>query len=187
MLKKSKKVTYKNIGIINFVSSNRAKRINISIKPFKGIIVKVPLNVSFKRAEKFVLSKNSWLTKHLPKMKIKEQNSIQLNKSNPITKEKIVNKIIKRTIELADRHNFKFRNLKIKDQKTIWGSCSSKNNINLNRKLVHLPDHLIDYVILHELTHTLEKNHSPKFWKKLDKFVENPKKLDKELKRFPIV
>lgn len=187
MLKKLKKVTYKDIGIVNFVSSKRARRINISIKPFKGIIVKVPLNVSFKRAKKFVLSKNRWLSKHLPKMKIKEHNSIQLNKNNPITKEKIINKIIKRTIELADRYNFKFRNLKIKDQSTIWGSCSPKNNINLNRKLVHLPAPLIDYVILHELTHTLEKNHSQKFWGKLGKFVKNPKKMNKELKRFPIV
>jgi len=187
MLRKIKKVTYKEIGIVHYISSNRARRINISIKPFNGIIVKVPLNISFKRAEKFVLSKKNWLIKHFSKMKMKEQNSIKQNMINPITREKINNKIIKRTVELANKHNFKFGNLRIKNQKTIWGSCSSKNNINLNKKLVHLPDHLIDYVILHELTHTIEKNHSPKFWEKLDKFVENAKKTNKELKQFPIV
>ena len=187
MLKQIKIVTYKDIGIVNYISSNRAKRINISIKPFKGIIVKVPFNTSFKRAEKFLLSKKKWIIKHFSKMKIREQNSKAQEKINPITKEKINDKIIKRTIELANKHNFKFGNLRIKNQKTIWGSCSSKNNINLNMKLVHLPDYLIDYVILHELTHIIEKNHSPKFWEKLDKFVKNSKKINKELKRFPIV
>jgi predicted metal-dependent hydrolase len=70
----------------------------------------------------------------------------------------------------------------VKNQKTRWGSCSEKNNINLNVNLVLLPDELIDYAILHELVHTRVKNHSKRFWAELDKLVGDAKKNDKKLK-----
>jgi hypothetical protein len=71
----------------------------------------------------------------------------------------------------------------VKNQKTRWGSCSEKNNINLNANLVLLPDELIDYAILHELVHTRVKKHSKRFWDELDKLVGNAKKLDQKLKK----
>jgi predicted metal-dependent hydrolase len=64
----------------------------------------------------------------------------------------------------AETYQFKFNKVRIKAQKTLWGSCSSKNNINLNYLLVMAPITVIDYVIVHELSHTVHKNHSPKFW-----------------------
>jgi hypothetical protein len=72
----------------------------------------------------------------------------------------------------------------VKNQKTRWGSCSDKNNINLNINLVRLPDELIDYVILHELVHTRIKNHSHQFWEEMNKVVEDPKSLDKKLRQY---
>lgn len=64
----------------------------------------------------------------------------------------------------AEKYNFKIKDIKLKNAKTRWGSCSSTNNINLNIHLIRLPDHLLDYVILHELAHTVHKNHGKKFW-----------------------
>lgn len=69
-----------------------------------------------------------------------------------------------RASELAETHGFKFEKLRIKNQKTRWGSCSSKRNINLNLRLMMAPDGAIDYVILHELCHLRELNHTPAFW-----------------------
>lgn len=80
--------------------------------------------------------------------------------------------------------NLKYNKLFLKNNKTNWGSCSAKNNINLNIHLVRLPDHLIDYVIIHELCHTLEKNHGPRFWQLLGTFLPHPKQLSKELKAY---
>lgn len=69
-----------------------------------------------------------------------------------------------RTEELAQKHGFKFARVRVKNQKTRWGSCSAKRNINLNMRLMMAPDAAIDYVIIHELCHLRELNHSPAFW-----------------------
>lgn len=88
--------------------------------------------------------------------------------------------LVKRCSELAQKHGFQIKDIRVKDMKTRWGSCSSKGNINLNLHLMRLPGHLVDYVIFHELVHTIHPNHSEAFWKELDKFAGNSKKLSKE-------
>ncbi len=73
-----------------------------------------------------------------------------------------------RISELARMHDFTFGKVTIRNNRSNWGSCSARNNINLNFKLMRLPDHLIDFILLHELAHTQVKNHGPKFWELLD-------------------
>jgi predicted metal-dependent hydrolase len=90
----------------------------------------------------------------------------------------------KRTRELANQYGFKFNKVSIKKAATRWGSCSAQNNLNFNLQLMRLPDNLTDYVILHELAHTVEKNHQEPFWKLLEKVLPGSKKLDKELNKF---
>ncbi|MFP4024922.1 MAG: M48 family metallopeptidase [Thiohalospira sp.] len=92
----------------------------------------------------------------------------------------------KRVEFLAKKYNFNYRNIYIKNNKTLWGSCSGINNINLNLHLVRLPDHLIDYIIIHELCHTREKNHGKKFWNLMDSILGNARLYSKELKRYSI-
>lgn len=91
-----------------------------------------------------------------------------------------------RTLELAQKHRFRFNKVYIKNAKTLWGSCSGKNNINLNLHLMRLPDHLIDYVIIHELCHTHEKNHGKPFWTLMDSILGDAKKIAKELRTYSI-
>ena len=92
----------------------------------------------------------------------------------------------KRLSELADQHGFQFQKVFVKHVKTRWGSCSSVNNINLNIHLVRLPDHLIDYVLLHELVHTQIKNHSREFWDFLEQVNPGSKAFNKELKKYQV-
>lgn len=91
-----------------------------------------------------------------------------------------------RTYELAKKYRFQFNKIFIKNNKTVWGSCSGRNNINLNLHLIRLPGYLIDYVIIHELCHTVEKNHGPGFWKLMDSILGDAKKISGELKQFSI-
>ncbi len=91
-----------------------------------------------------------------------------------------------RLTELAKMHGLKFENVYVKHVKSRWGSCSSVNNINLNLHLMRLPDRLIDYVLLHELAHTVEKNHGEGFWRLLEQICPGAKKLDKELNKYHV-
>jgi hypothetical protein len=90
----------------------------------------------------------------------------------------------KRLKELAGQHGFKFENVSIKNASTRWGSCSSVNNINLNLHLMRVPEHLIDYVLVHELVHTVVKNHGEKFWMLLEQCYPNARKADKEMNNY---
>ena len=91
-----------------------------------------------------------------------------------------------RVNELAAKYNFNYNKVFIKNIKTRWGSCSKKGNVNFSLHLMVLPGELIDYVILHELAHTVEHNHSKNFWKVLDKIYGNAKTVDRKLKDFRI-
>jgi predicted metal-dependent hydrolase len=73
-----------------------------------------------------------------------------------------------------------------RNQTTLWGSCSSRNNISLNMKVVCLPEELIDYVILHELAHTRVKNHSNDFWVLMNKLVGNGKAKAARMREYGI-
>ena len=85
---------------------------------------------------------------------------------------------------LAKQHGLSYEEVRVKNLKSRWGSCSSSNNINLNIHLVRLPEHLMDYVILHELAHTVHKNHGKNFWYFLDKLSGNARLLAKEMKNY---
>lgn len=89
--------------------------------------------------------------------------------------------------ELAAGHGFTFGRVTIRNQRSRWGSCSSRNDISLNQHLIRLPDHLIDYVLLHELAHTVEKNHGPGFWRLLNRHTGgHARALARELKQHGI-
>lgn len=89
-----------------------------------------------------------------------------------------------RTLELANRFGFSYQKVFVKNLKSKWGSCFSMGNINLNLSLMLLPDHLIDYILLHELAHTREHNHGEGFWKLLNTLTDGKaRQLDKEIKK----
>lgn len=89
-----------------------------------------------------------------------------------------------RVASLAGKYDFKYQKLSFRNNISNWGSCTYDNCINLNIKLMKLPDEVIDYVILHELCHTVEKNHSESFWQLVEKVCPEYKKLRAELKKF---
>jgi len=91
-----------------------------------------------------------------------------------------------RVEELAGKYGFSYGKVFVKNAKTLWGSCSSKNNINLNLNLIRLSDKLQDYIIIHELAHTVHKNHGPKFWGLLDQYFGDARLVAKELKKHAI-
>jgi len=182
---KSVTLEIEGVGPVLFERSDRAKHLNISIKPFKGIRVAVPVGLSFKKAEKVARSKVDWIKRHQEKMSLVEQEHKNiLRNSVEIDKVEAKSKLTSRLNHLVKKNGFSYNRVFIRNQSTRWGSCSSKNNINLNAKLVGLPDELIDYVILHELVHTRIKNHSKEFWAELDRLIKDAKRKNSKLKEF---
>ena len=91
-----------------------------------------------------------------------------------------------RVKELAVKYNFNYNKIFIKNIKSRWGSCSKKGNVNFSLHLMVLPEELIEYIILHELAHTIEHNHSKNFWAVLNKIYGNAKTVDRKLKNYRI-
>lgn len=95
------------------------------------------------------------------------------------------NLLPQRLESIARTHNLTYRSLTTRKLKSRWGSCDERNNITLNTYLIQLPWHLIDYVIVHELAHTLHKHHQASFWEEVDRMLPDWKALRKELKTKP--
>lgn len=91
-----------------------------------------------------------------------------------------------KTSEWSSKSGLPFKSLKIQSSTSRWGSCSSNNNINLSLYLMLLPERLIDYVIVHELCHTKEHNHSVRFWDLVASILPTHKALRQELKTYPL-
>jgi len=125
-----------------------------------------------------------WLKKHLPKVQSIENEAVLLRKTDPIDGVAAKKKIMLRLTTLSESSGLRYNKVKIKNQKTRWGSCSDKKNINLNINLARVPEELMDYAIMHELVHTKIMNHSKTFWNMLGKYVNTPKQLDQELKKY---
>jgi len=171
------------IGPVLFEKSKRAKRVVISVITSKGIRVAIPTRTSFKKASEFVYLKKEWIQRYL--VKIEQNENRKKAYKDPflaIDKTDARKRLTDRLYHLAKEHGFSCNNVSIREQRARWGSCSHKNNISLNVKLVLLPKELIDYVMLHELVHTRIHNHSKKFWAELDRYTGNGKVMAKRLR-----
>lgn len=93
-------------------------------------------------------------------------------------------RLVPRVAELAAPHGLKYNHVTIKDIRSKWGSCSSKGNINLNWRLIKAPDWVADYIILHELAHTIHLNHSADFWALVGKICPDYRTAEQWLKTY---
>lgn len=82
-------------------------------------------------------------------------------------------KIIERTVSLSKKYDFEFNKIAVRDQSSRWGSCSSLKNLNFNWRLIFAPSQVMEYVIIHELCHTVQMNHSRKFWELVESKMPN--------------
>ena len=181
-------IEMEHVGPVLFEQSRRARRLNISVKPFKGVRVAVPCGITMKRAETIARAKLPWISRQLLRMrKIEKEIEYESSIAPSIDKETATKQLTTRLKELAAMHGLLYNKVAVRNQKTLWGSCSAKNNISLNMRLVTLDSDLIDYVILHELAHLKIKNHSELFWKELQRLMPEAKEMSMKLKQHRIM
>lgn len=176
------------IGEYN-VEVRRSKRKSTAIKITADmqIVVFVPLYVSDNEIERMVISKSKWIDEHM----LKVQSTIdERSKLEKITFEQIkeladqaVEYIPKRVKYYAEKENFVYNKITIKNLVSRWGSCSTKGNLNFNCLLMLTPDYVIDYIVVHELCHLREMNHSEKFWAEVEKIMPDYQRAELWLKQ----
>lgn len=169
------------------VRRSKRKSATIKITADMQIVVFVPLYVSDNEIEKMVISKSKWIDKHM----LKVQSTIdERSKLEKITFEQVkeladqaVEYIPKRVKYYAEKENFVYNKITIKNLVSRWGSCSTKGNLNFNCLLMLTPDYVIDYIVVHELCHLREMNHSEKFWAEVEKIMPDYQRAELWLKQ----
>jgi hypothetical protein len=165
MIKNQIKLHQKNIKYTLRVSA-RARQMRLAIYCDGNFVVTVPQNVSANIIEQFIITKAQWILNKLEYFKSiagrvfpggnKKEYLQYKDKAQVLAQERIG--------YFNQTYNFKFHKINIKNQKSRWGSCSKKGNLNFNYKIALLSARLADYIIVHELCHLGEFNHSRKFW-----------------------
>ena len=163
---------------------SKRKSISVEISREAKIIVRAPNKMSIKEIEAFLNSKSEWIDKHLADMnkklasmprKLSDAEKNELKKNSKIV-------ITKRVEYFAKIMGVDYNRISIKFQKTRFGSCSTKNNFNFNALVALMPSDVLDYVIVHELSHLKEMNHSKNFWYQVEKIIPDYKIKRKWLK-----
>ncbi len=181
----AKTIDVSPLGLVQFRHSRRAKRLSVTVKSDLSVRVTIPEGVSLGKARKFLQSKIPWAKRHLDEIRRLQAEHSQV--VSPVVDRAGAKAVLSRRLnQLARKHGLTYNRLFVRNQRTRWGSCSSKDNINLNVNLVKLPEHLRDYVILHELVHTRHKNHSEDFWAELDCLVGDSRSLQKQIRRYKL-
>ena len=101
-------------------------------------------------------------------------------------KKQCLNIIIERVNFYSEKYNLNYSQIIIKDQKTVWGTCNYKNDLTFNFKILMFNLNVIDYLVVHELSHTIYRNHSQQYWNMVEKILPNYKELDSMLKNYKI-
>lgn len=151
------------------------KTMTLEVRRDGNVIVRAPLHTGLPRIKRFVNQKQDWVLECLERTKeYREQKPLSADLSEAkrnVYIRKAKETITKRTSYFARLMGVSYRNITIREQKTRWGSCSSEKNLNFNWKLILAPPGVLDYVVVHELCHLKEMNHSKAFWDEVGKVM----------------
>lgn len=166
--------------------SSRARSLRLSIHPGGSLTATAPLGMPVSMIENFIAKKANWILKKIAYMsRIGPDQKYLLRGTRREYlqyREQARELITRRLPELNAAYGLKYNRISIRNSKSRWGSCSKAGNLNFNYKLALLPAELADYVMVHELCHLKEFNHSKEFWNLVSMQVPNYKELRKKLK-----
>ena len=152
------------IGEVLLKKSTRCRRISIRVHPVKGVTLSMPYRVPYAVGILFLKAKRQWVLDTVARQR-ERQKDVQTVSPQEIEglRRRAKAELPPRLATLAARYGFTFERVAIKHNSTNWGSCSTKNNINLNLNIMRLPYVLQDYILLHELCHLRHHDHGQAF------------------------
>ena len=158
------KMTYR------LVRTNR-RTIAIEVLPDGEVVVRCPLHARESQVHAFVQSKQDWIMKHVAKAPTSVQPLTQPQLKELARQAKLL--LPQRAAYFAQRMGLRYGRITIRTQRTLWGSCSGRGNLNFNCLLMLAPAHVQDYVVVHELCHLKQMNHSAAFWTEVEAVLPN--------------
>lgn len=172
---------------INIVKSNR-KTVAIQVNEDLSVTIRAPWYATRRELERIIREKEPWIIKQQERIS-KEKTDSSQKFASELCKEEIQKLALAakeyipgRVAYYASLMGVTYGRITIRNQKTRWGSCSSKGNLNFNCRLMLAPKEAIDYVVVHELSHRKKMNHSPAFWAEVEKFFPDYRKWRKYLR-----
>lgn len=144
---------------------SRRKTIAIQIDRNGQVILRTPYGITKRQAEKFLDEKKDWILKNIRQVENRKTDQIMISEEQRREGIERAKRIFpERTAYFALRMGVDYGRITIREQKTRWGSCTSEGNLNFNWRLIFAPEKVLDYVVVHELAHRKEMNHSPAFY-----------------------
>lgn len=176
-----------NIQIIK----SRRKTIGLEVHTDGQVIVRAPLRISSRELDKFINEHINWIESKIKLMEERNYKKIptEAPSMDSITDEEwlsIKNAFAGRVKYYCNIMGVNVSRITLRNQKTRWGSCSAKGNVNFNYQLYYMPEELMDYVIVHELSHRRYMNHSSLFWREVEKYCPEYKLCRQRLKQYEL-
>ena len=174
------------LGEITLSCTRRSTRTTITVRASGEVRLSFPPYISQRRALAFLESKAEWVKASQARCAERQRPTLTEEQIEHLRAE-AKRTLPRRVEELASRHGLRYGKVTIRATRSKWGSCTAKGNLSLSLFLMTLPEHLRDYVILHELAHTVHHNHSPRFHALVDIMTDGrEKELARELRQYAI-
>ncbi len=176
------------LGEILLNQSSRARQISITVLASGTVRLTYPARVSTDRALEMLSQRTEWVQR--AKLRVEQRRKLHspaIEADPEELRHRAKEYLPRRVEELSQATGLKYSRLTIRSARTKWGSCTSIGNISLSLYLMALPKHLVDFVIIHELCHTIHFNHSAQFHELVDRIMQGrERELSRELKGYSI-
>ncbi|MBI4253251.1 M48 family metallopeptidase [Candidatus Uhrbacteria bacterium] len=175
--------THERIILYTLRKSKRAKHVRISVNCDGAVLVTQPMRVPFDRIEGIVAKKLGWIIGKIDFFKQFVSSRKRSLAEYQKCKKDALDLVQSRIEYFNSFYGFTIGRIAIRNQRTRWGSCSKKGNLNFNYRITQLTPGLIDYIVVHELCHLAELNHSKKFWRLVERTMPKHNELRQLLKQ----
>lgn len=172
--------------IVYELKRRRGQRsIRVSVHPGGRVLVTSGLMLTVFEIERYLSRKHEWISQAVDKMKAWQPGLMARRDPEEYrTSKSAALRMIEERIDYFNGiYHHRFIGISVKSHRRLWGSCSRRGRLNFNYKLIHLPQELADYVIVHELCHLAVFNHSKKFWMEVERTIPDWKKRRQELRK----